>query len=278
MEKRSVIGHGGGWHRPHVGTPDRPWRQPIQWHSHGPTPPQATHLPPALQNCGTRISPACIKALYNLPSHEEVARSYGNDPANSLGLFEWGGTYNQSDMDQFFQRFSPYVPIGTHPIPAPVNGAKIQQNGNQGPYTNEETELDLQIIYPLIYPQTVTLYQVSPTGSLDSYNQFPLSVQDFLDALDGSFCDVEPPNEGSDCGIYTPKRVISMSLGVSELIQPEKYVQRLCNEFMKLGLQGTTFTVSSGDYGVASQPGVDPGVQLSNGCVVVGNYNATIAG
>lgn len=44
-----------------------------------------------------------------------------------------------------------------------------------------------------------------------------------------------------------------MSYGVSELIQPEKYIHRLCNEFMKLGLQGTTFTISSGDYGVAAQ-------------------------
>ena len=44
-----------------------------------------------------------------------------------------------------------------------------------------------------------------------------------------------------------------MSYGVSELVQPEKYVVRLCNEFMKLGLQGTTFTISSGDYGVAAQ-------------------------
>ena len=60
-----------------------------------------------------------------------------------------------------------------------------------------------------------------------------------------------------------------MSYRVSELIQygtpdfnntyskltfarPEKYIHRLCNEFMKLGLQGTTFTISSGDYGVAA--------------------------
>lgn len=70
-----------------------------------------------------------------------------------------------------------------------------------------------------------------------------------------------------------------MSYGVSELIQPEKYMHRLCNEFMKLGLQGTTFTISSGDYGVAAQPGYNPKTEsLSNGCVVPEDYNATISG
>lgn len=181
-------------------------------------------------------------------------------------------------MNLFFEKFSPYVPQNTEPIPAPINGAVIQQ-GKYHPFTNGETELDLQIMYPIIYPQTITLYQISPRHFEDTFDGFPLSIQDFLDAIDASFCDIEPPNQGNDCGIYVPEKVISMSYGVSELIQPEKYIHRLCNEFMKLGLQGTTFTISSGDYGVAAQPGSRaPEYSLSNGCVVVGSYNKTIAG
>jgi hypothetical protein len=137
-------------------------------------------------------------------------------------------------MNQFFEAFAPYVPVGTEPIPAPINNAVIQQ-GKFHPSTNGETELDLQIMYPIVYPQTITLYQISPKHYEDTFDGFPLAIQDFLDALDASFCDVEPPNQGNDCGIYAPKRVISMSYGVSELIQPEKYMVRLCNEFMKLG-------------------------------------------
>lgn len=163
-----------------------------------------------------------------------MASSYESSPINSLGLFEADGTYNESDMNQFFETFAPYVPVGTEPIPAPINNAVIQQ-GKLHPSTNGETELDLQIMYPIVYPQTITLYQISPKRYEDTFDGFPLAIQDFLDALDASFCDVEPPNQGHDCGIYVPKRVISMSYGVSELVQPEKYMVRLCNEFMKLG-------------------------------------------
>lgn len=66
------------------------------------------------------------------------------------------------------------------------------------------------------------------------------------------------------CGVYTPPKVISMSYGESEEDIPIKYAKRQCNEFMKLGLQGHSIFVSSGDYGVAQPPGDPPG---SNGCL-----------
>lgn len=43
-----------------------------------------------------------------------------------------------------------------------------------------------------------------------------------------------------------------------------KYVERQCNEFLKLGLQGHTIMFASGDYGVASFP-ADGG--NANGCL-----------
>lgn len=66
------------------------------------------------------------------------------------------------------------------------------------------------------------------------------------------------------CGVYTPPKVISMSYGESEEDIPIKYAKRQCSEFMKLGLQGHSVFVSSGDYGVAQPPGDPPG---SNGCL-----------
>jgi tripeptidyl-peptidase-1 len=56
------------------------------------------------------------------------------------------------------------------------------------------------------------------------------------------------------CGVYTPTTVISISYRIAEADQPAKYLQRQFNEFMKLGLQGHTILVSSGDYGVAADP------------------------
>ena len=99
-----------------------------------------------------------------------------------------------------------------------------------------------------------------------------MSIGDLLDAIDGSFCTDKDKSVGKDCGIYAPTRVTSISYGTSEVFYPEAQQQRLCNEFLKLGLQGHTFTLSSGDYGVASQPSFK---YNTNGCIIPGNYNAT---
>ncbi len=65
------------------------------------------------------------------------------------------------------------------------------------------------------------------------------------------------------CGVYKPTKVISASYGECEQDLPYDYTARQCNEFMKLGLQGVSITIASGDYGVASSPG-DGG---PNGCL-----------
>lgn len=68
------------------------------------------------------------------------------------------------------------------------------------------------------------------------------------------------------CGLYTPTNVISISYGIAEADQPPNYLQRQCNEFMKLSLQGHTILVSSGDNGVAADPN-DPGGNGKIGCI-----------
>jgi tripeptidyl-peptidase-1 len=65
------------------------------------------------------------------------------------------------------------------------------------------------------------------------------------------------------CGVYKPTQVISASYGECEQDLPYDYTARQCNEFLKLGLQGVSITIASGDYGVASSPG-DGG---PNGCL-----------
>lgn len=57
------------------------------------------------------------------------------------------------------------------------------------------------------------------------------------------------------CGVYKPTNVISISYGGGEADLPAYYSLRQCNEIMKLGLQGVTVVISSGDYGVGSYPG-----------------------
>lgn len=98
---------------------------------------------------------------------------------------------------------------------------------------------------------------------------------DLWNAIDGSYCtfeaygelgnckrpecrDPEYPNPHDRagysgelmCGLYKPTNVISISYSGAEVDLPESYQQRQCAEIMKLGLQGATIVISSGDDGV----------------------------
>jgi tripeptidyl-peptidase-1 len=65
------------------------------------------------------------------------------------------------------------------------------------------------------------------------------------------------------CGVYNRTNVITISYSGGETDLPYSYQQRQCAEVMKLGLQGTTVVIASGDDGVASFSS-DPN---PNGCV-----------
>lgn len=51
--------------------------------------------------------------------------------------------------------------------------------------------------------------------------------------------------------MYAPTNVISISYAEDELALPLSYQRRQCGERMKLGLQGVTVVVASGDLGVS---------------------------
>jgi tripeptidyl-peptidase-1 len=231
-----------------------------------------SHLPANLQDCGSNITPGCIKALYEIPQPCQTP-----DKVNSMGVYESGDTYAQGDLDKFFAQYAPYVPQGTHPIPAFIDGAMAPVLPDD-PNNTGESDIDLDMAFTLIYPQTVTLYQTdNRVQSMEELNsQLEGFLNTFLDALDGSYCtysaygitggspgiDASYPDPAPGgykgnlrCGNYIPTRVISGSYGEAEADLPENYQKRQCNEFMKLGLQGHLIFFSSGDYGVASYPG-----------------------
>ena len=228
-----------------------------------------------LENCDLVISPACIKALYNITVGDKAA------PGNELGIFEdLGDIYATQDLDLFFEFLYPEIPQGTKPRDAPIDGAIVPV-----PELDEagiESALDLQISYPVIWPQNSVIFQTDDIVYETNYT-FQGFLNNFFDAIDGSYCtysaygetgnsDLDPPYPDSNpggykgdlqCGVYTPTNVISISYGGSEADLPFTYQRRQCNEIMKLGMQGISVVVSSGDYGVAGFPG-DP---TPNGCL-----------
>lgn len=250
-------------------------------------PPAAFGLPPDLQNCGVNITPSCIKALYEIPP------AVLTQPENAMGLFETYDTFAQEDISLFFQHFAPWVPADTKPNVISVDGGNAPVAPSD-PRNGGESDIDLDLAISLIYPQSVTVYQVDDLPNSSGATNTSGFLNTFFDSVDGSYCDYtafgitgnSPGIDASypdplpggykgklECGTYELTRVVSISYGEAEVDLPKAYVERQCNEIMKLGLQGHTILVASGDYGVASFPGSDNNAQ---GCLSSANQQGTI--
>ncbi|KAI9657739.1 MAG: hypothetical protein M1821_002915 [Bathelium mastoideum] len=216
--------------------------------------PSAKSIITQLENCDEQIVPNCLRALYNFTKDNPAT------PNNSYGIVEYTPeAYVPSDLDLFFQNFS-RKQVGDRPVTDLIDGA-VNQQTNMSFDFNGESDLDLEYALTLVYPQPVTLYQVGDLVEGASFNTF-------LDAIDGSYCSYEGGDDPSqdpvypdtfaggykgpeNCGGFAATNVISTSYGYNEHDLTPFYEQRQCNEYMKLGLQGTTILYSSGDYGVA---------------------------
>jgi tripeptidyl-peptidase-1 len=285
LKKRQVDKRSGFWGPPSRG--HGPSRGHPPYYPGWEIPPTGHGLPPDLQNCGVNITPTCIKALYDIPT------AYLDQPENVMGLYETYDAFSQEDLTLFFATFAKNVPPNTKPNVISVDGGTAPvapgdvRNGG-------ESDIDLDLSISLIYPQSVTVYQVddlpNSSGEIDTTG----FLNTFLDSIDGSYCDysafgITGDSPGIDasypdtlpggykgqleCGTYQLTRVVSISYGEAEVYFPKPYVERQCNEIMKLGLQGHSILVASGDYGVASFPGSNGNAE---GCLSAPGLNGTI--
>lgn len=74
------------------------------------------------------------------------------------------------------------MPQGTHPKLDSVDGGQAPVAPGSV-WNTGESDIDMDIAFSLTYPQTVTLYQVD-----DLQNAYYDGFNNFLDALDGSYC------------------------------------------------------------------------------------------
>ena len=216
-----------------------------------------------LSTCDQAVTPDCIRALYNIP----IPAS--SNARNSLGVVELNplSQYSQIDLDLFFQNFS-HPLVGRPPQIISIDGGDPRYT-DPFTYFDElgEADMDLQLTMSLTYPLNVTIYSVGDNyvgGQFDTW----------LDALDGSYCSFEggdvpgidpiypdnstevpgsgvPYNKSEDCGTARRSYVYSLSLAALEG-SSVAYETRMCTEFMKLTLQGSTFLFASDDYGVGA--------------------------
>ncbi|KAK4897639.1 hypothetical protein LTR27_004785 [Elasticomyces elasticus] len=229
---------------------------------------------------------------------EHLKTGHINDTVNTLGFYEQGDYYAAEDLDLFFANYAPWVPQGTRPTLQSVDGGNAPYPSNDS-NVGGEADLDLDIGIALVHPQSVVVYQVDDAIYAPQEVVLDNTFNTFLDSLDGSYCDysaygitgdspdIDPkypdPAAGGykgqrQCGVYKPTRVISISFGeyvfrwLAEGDFPKPYVERQCNEFMKLSLQGHTILIASGDYGVAAPPGDGS----PSGCLSGSGQNQTI--
>lgn len=107
--------------------------------SHHDLPPKAYSLPPDLQGCGFNMTPTCIKAMYEIPDVTKSAEG------NSLGLYEQGDYFAKSDLDLFYKEYAPWVPQGTYPIPALIDGANYSVPAGSSLNTGE-SDIDIDMV------------------------------------------------------------------------------------------------------------------------------------
>ncbi|KAJ0426609.1 subtilisin-like protein [Aspergillus carlsbadensis] len=215
-------------------------------------------LEDGLLACDVAITADCIRKMYKIPKGKRAM------PGNELGIFQSvGDVYSQIDLDRFFSKIVPEIPQGTHPILNAINGAEAPAPLLE--LAGPESSLDFQLSYPIIWPQNSILYQTDDPVYQNNYT-FPGLFNNFLDAIDGSYCDpseeeLDPPYPNPApggykgdkmCGVYKPTNVISISYGVAESSLPVRYMRRQCLEYMKLGLQGVSVVMASGNDGVAT--------------------------
>ncbi|KAH0829078.1 putative tripeptidyl-peptidase I [Lanmaoa asiatica] len=236
-----------------------------------------------LVDCDTHITPLCLRALYGLlyePVVPEriVTRVVEYTPQS----------FRQDDLNMFARNFSSDL-YGISPVMKSIDGGMYTGSTcwlkpNELTYTssaalssqegfdiNGESNLDLEYAMNLVTSkQNITLYQVGDLiEGLNSDRITPLmsdlewastggSFNNFLDALDGSYCTFEGGDDTSqdgvypdprpggyagseDCGTVKPANVISTSYGYNEADLTIAYASRQCDEYGKLGLMGVTF-------------------------------------
>ncbi|KAL7920723.1 Pro-kumamolisin, activation domain-containing protein [Trichoderma austrokoningii] len=224
--------------------------------------------PAVSTDCNIFITPRCLANMYNLPLANSSADPNSIVVGNELGIFE-EQPYNQTALSWFFKKFASFVPSHTTPLFDSIDGAaRFSDNRTSDTTGDGESMLDLEVAYPLVYPQRVRVLAVDDLH----YQESTLSgmFNSILDAIDGSYCNRTAYNITGDspqfdpvypdpvgyqgqrmCGTFTPTNVISISYSPEERQQTENYDLRQCSEWMKLNLQGVTIVGASGDHGVA---------------------------
>jgi len=133
-----------------------------------------------LAHCDQVITRDCIKGLYQVPAAPSVVNA-----KNALEIFEEGYYDGKEDLNLFYQNFSLSIPQNTHPNVSFIDQALPTASN---PYAAGEFSLDVELAYPIVYPQKITLFPTDDTYYVENSSYDSGLFNTFLDALDGVIC------------------------------------------------------------------------------------------
>ena len=182
---------------------------------------------------------------------------------NNLGILSANGLYSQPDLDQFATVVpgADRVPLGTMANNILMNPPEYVDDGHIG-----EANLDFQMAWPIVYPQNITQFAAfaNPVQAVQrdedptdlryySNKHFDQTFNAVLEAIDSDYCEtLKNSGAKANCRNLKPTNVLSISYISSETKHRPEEQNRICQEFLKLALQGTSVIIASGDHGVAT--------------------------
>ncbi|KAG7444455.1 subtilisin-like protein [Guyanagaster necrorhizus] len=180
-------------------------------------------------SCASRITIACLQALYNTSGYIPSATD-----SNSLGVVGYLGEYaNRNDLQTFLTRYRTDA-VGTAFETITVNNGEDDQSE-----PGVEANLDIQYTVGLSYPTPNIYYS---TGGSPPFNPDSETITDtnepYLDWLNYILANDTIP------------QTFTTSYGDDEQTVPYDYAVSVCNLFAELGARGSTVFFSSGDSGV----------------------------
>lgn len=180
-------------------------------------------------SCGTTITPACLRGLYNTTNYVPKATN-----VNKLGVAGYLQEFaNRADLQTFFNRFRTDA-VGSSYTTVLVNGGQDNQND-----PGVEANLDIQYTTGMSFPTPNIYYSTGGSPPFTPDSQTPTNTNEpYLDWLNFLLAQSTIP------------QTITTSYGDDEQTVPRDYATTVCNLFAQLGSMGTTVFFSSGDFGV----------------------------
>ncbi|KAF7973164.1 hypothetical protein HWV62_15843 [Athelia sp. TMB] len=184
----------------------------------------SAQLHPVPGSCNTTVTPACIQAMYGLPT--ALATQSTNGIAVAGTISQWP---QFADLKMFLTEERPDLnPNTTFTVDLIANGTDPQSPGTNA----YEANLDTQYTVGLASGVPVTFVSAGQLDSPDIAGIF-LDIAHYLTAMEH------------------PPQVLSSSYGFNESFEDFPTLNKLCNAYMQLGARGVSVVFGSGDGGVA---------------------------